>query len=199
MKKILHLISSFNADSSYSIKLGRAIVAQLQQANPGAEVEEVNLVTENYPHLDETHFQAFITPETELSAADRAAVEYSNKAINQLMAADFIVIGSPFYNFTIPSVLKAWIDHVVRFGVTFRYSEAGPEGLVLGKKVYIALSSGGVYSEGPAKQYDFNGPYLQATLGMIGMKDVKVFRAEGVKIPGLQEQALNKAIESIVL
>jgi len=199
MKKILHLISSFRNGESASIKLGHEIVAKLQQANPGAVVQEVNLVAENYPHLDAPHFQAFLTPVQELTDVDLEAIKYSETAINQLMDADYIVIGSPFYNFGIHSALKAWIDHIVRPGITFRYTENGPEGLVKGKKVYVALTSGGVYAEGPSQAMDFNGPYLKAVLGIMGMTDLKIFRAEGLKIPGLQEQALNKAIESIVL
>jgi FMN-dependent NADH-azoreductase len=199
MKKILHLISSFRGDDSYSVKLGHAIVDKLKTENPGAIVQELNLIAENYPHLDAPHFQAFMTPVTELTDADKEAIKYSDKAISQLMEADYIVIGSPFYNFGIPSALKAWIDHIVRFGVTFRYTENGPEGLVKGKKVYIALASGGVYTEGPMQPYDFNGPYLEYMLGFLGMTDLKIFRAEGLKVPGLQEHALDKAIESISL
>ncbi|WP_432712888.1 FMN-dependent NADH-azoreductase [Pedobacter sp.] len=199
MKKILHLISSFRDDASYTIKLGHAIVDRLVEANPGAVVEELNLITENYPHLDAPHFQAFLTPTAELTDLDKEATSYSDKAISQLMDADFIVIGSPFYNFGIHSALKAWIDHIARAGVTFRYTANGPEGLVKGKKVYIALASGGVYGDGPAQAYDFNGPYLKAVLGFLGMTDLQIFRAEGLKVPELQEHSLENAIESISL
>lgn len=197
MKKILHLISSFRAEDSYSIKLGNAIVDKLKEENPGAVVQVVNLITENYPHLDAPHFQAFLTPTEEFTDVDKEAIKYSDRAISQLMDADYIVIGSPFYNFGIHSALKAWIDHIVRAGVTFRYTEKGPEGLIKGKKVYIALASGGVYSEGPAQAMDFNGPYLKQTLGLLGMTDLKIFRVEGVNVSALQEHALEKAINSI--
>ena len=199
MKKILYLISSFRGQDSYTIKLGNAIVDKLKATNPGAEVLELNLIEENYPHLDAPHFQAFMTPTAQLTDADKEAIKYSDKAISQLMDADYIVIGSPFYNFNVPSALKAWIDHIVRAGVTFSYSQIGPEGLIKGKKVYIAMASGGLYSEGPAQPYDFNGPYLKHMLGFLGMTDLKIFRAEGLKIPGLMENALDKAIESISL
>jgi len=199
MKKILHLISSFRNEDSYSIKLGQAIVDKIKAENPSAVVQELNLIAENYPHLDAPHFQAFLTPTAELTEVDKEAIKYSDKAISQLMEADYIVIGSPFYNFNIHSALKAWIDHIVRFGVTFRYTENGPEGLVKGKKVYVAMASGGVFSEGPTQSYDFNGPYLKHILGFLGMTDLKIFRAEGVKLPNLQEHALEKAIESISL
>jgi FMN-dependent NADH-azoreductase len=197
MKKILHLISSFRGDDSYTVKLGHAIVDKLVAANPGAVVQELNLSAENYPHLDAPHFQAFLTPPAQLTDVDKEAIKYSDKAISQVMDADYIVIGSPFYNFGIPSTLKAWIDHMVRPGITFRYDQNGPEGLIKGKKVYIAVASGGLYTEGPARANDFNAPYLQYMLGFLGMTDLKIFRAEGLKVPGLQELALDKAIESI--
>jgi len=199
MKKILHLISSFRGDDSYTIKLGHAIVDKLKEANPGAVVEEINLIAENYPHLDAPHFQAFLTPTAELTDADKEAIKYSDKAIQQVLDADYIVIGSPFYNFGVPSALKAWIDHIVRAGVTFRYTESGPEGLIKGKKVYIATASGGAYAEGPAQAYDFNAPFLKHILGLLGMTDLKIFRVDGVKVPALAEHALEKAIESIEL
>jgi FMN-dependent NADH-azoreductase len=115
------------------------------------------------------------------------------------MEADMIVIGAPLYNFGISSALKAWIDHIARAGLTFHYTEHGSEGLVKGKKVYLAIAMGGVYSEGPMQAYDFVTPYLKAVLGFIGMTDITVFRAEGTAIPGLKETALEKAIAAIRL
>lgn len=199
MKTILHLISSPRQESSVSIKLGNAIVAQLQEKYPDSQVNEVNLIHENFPHLDAPTLQSFFTPKESHTMADQEAIRYSDKAISQLFEADFIVIGAPLYNFSIHSALKAWIDHIARAGVTFRYSEQGPEGLVKGKKVYIAMSTGGVYSEGPYQPYDFVAPYLKAVLGFMGMTDLTVYRAEGVNIPGLKEYALEKAIDSIVV
>jgi FMN-dependent NADH-azoreductase len=96
-------------------------------------------------------------------------------------------------------VLKAWFDHITRAGITFGYGEHGPIGKVTGKKVYVAMSSGGIYSEGPSKDNDFVVPYLKTFLGFLGMTDLTVFRAEGVKIPGVKENALKKGIESIYI
>ena len=115
----------------------------------------------------------------------------------RVMAADAVVIGVPFYNFTIPSSLKSWIDHLTRAGITFRYTATGPEGLIKGKKVYLALASGGVYSEGPMQGYDFAAPYLRTVLGFLGMSDVTVARAEGVKMPEFEPAALRKGIDSV--
>jgi FMN-dependent NADH-azoreductase len=124
-------------------------------------------------------------------------VRYSDEAISELMAANAVILGVPLYNFGIPSTLKSWIDHIVRAGITFRYTPNGPEGLVKNKRIYLALSSGGIYSEGAMQAYDFAEPYLRAALGFLGMTDVTAFRVEGVKIPGVQESAFEKAVEAV--
>lgn len=199
MKRILHLISSPRGADSFSIKLANAVIDKLQDEYPESSVEEVNLIESNVPHLDTAHLRSFFTPAEQLTPEDQDAIRYSDQAIAQLMAADIIVIGAPLYNFSIHSSLKAWIDHIARAGKTFTYSEQGAEGLVKGKKVYIAMSSGAVYSEGLYQPYDFVSTYLRAVLGFLGMTDFTLIRVEGVNIPGLKEEALNKAIDSIVL
>jgi len=110
------------------------------------------------------------------------------------MDADILVIGTPLYNFGIPSTLKSWIDQIARAGVTFSYANGKPEGLVKNKKVYLAISSGGVYSQGPMMEFDFTEPYLRKVLGFIGLTDIAVFRVEGINIPGRKEAALTEAI-----
>jgi FMN-dependent NADH-azoreductase len=128
----------------------------------------------------------------------REAIRHSDEAISEVQNADIIVIGTPMYNFSVPSALKAWIDHLVRIGKTFRYNEQGiPEPMVHGKKVYLAISTGGVYSDGPMKGYDFVDPYLRAVLGFIGLTDVTTYRAEGTAIPGAKEAAVQKAIDAV--
>ena len=117
--------------------------------------------------------------------------------VKQLFAADVIVVGAPLYNYTIHTALKAWIDNITRAGITFGYNENGPVGKVTGKKIYVAMSSGGVYSEGPGKANDFVAPYLKSFLGALGMIDLTVFRAEGLKVPGVMKCAMEKAIDSI--
>lgn len=197
MTSILHLISSPQGEASVSLRLGRAVVEKLQLEYPDHTLNEINLADQQVPHLEARHLQAFFTPLEQQSPSDLVSVQYSNEAIDQLMKADFIVIGAGMYNFTIHSALKAWIDQICRAGLTFRYSETGPEGLVTGKTVYIAAASGGVYSDGPYQPYDFVVPYLKAVLGFLGMTDVRVYRAEGTKVPGLMELALGRAIASI--
>lgn len=197
MKRILHLISSIQGSESSSYKLSEAIVKRVIEKYPGSTVEEVNLNHPQIPHLDPTSFQSMFIPGDQLSAEARESIRYSDEAVKQLMAADIIIIGAPLYNFTIPSTLKAWIDHITRPGITFGYQESGPVGLVAGKKVYVAMSSGGIYSEGPGKDNDFVAPYLKAFLGLLGMTDLTVFRAEGLAIAGVKEHALEKGIAAI--
>lgn len=196
---ILHIISSPRGDSSFSIKLGNAIVEKIQLENPGSTLKTTNLVESRFPHLEESHLTSFFTPAENRTEANREAVRHSDDAIADLQAADSIVIGAPLYNFGIHSTLKAWIDHIARAGVTFSYSEKGVEGLLKNKKIYIAVASGAIYSEGPMQSYDFVSTYLKAFLGFIGLTDVKVFFVEGTAIPDFKETALEKGIESIVL
>lgn len=199
MKKILHIISSPRGAESFSIKLGKAIVEKLLAAHPGSTVNEINLVEQQFPHLEESHITSFFTPPESRSEALLEAVKHSDEAIAALQQADIIVIGAPMYNYSIHSSLKAWLDHIIRRGVTFRYDENGLHGLLENKKVYIAETSGGIYSEGPMKVNDFVEPYLKAVLGHIGLTDVTVYRVEGTALPGFKDDALRKGIESIIL
>ncbi|MBO0931759.1 FMN-dependent NADH-azoreductase [Fibrella aquatilis] len=195
---ILHLISSPRKGASASIQLGNAVVNQLQAANPGSTVTVHDLTNKPFPHLEEVHLQSFFTPAENHSPEQQEAIRHSDQAIAELKAADAIVIGIPVYNFGVSSTLKAWIDHIARAGVTFRYTANGPVGLIEpGKKVYLVIASGGIYSEGPGAAIDFVVPYLKTSLGMLGLTDVIVFRVEGTSIPELKETAMKKAIASI--
>ena len=199
MKKILNIISSPRGASSYSIQLAQALLDKLNAAYPGSTVKTVNLVEKHFPHLEESHITGLLTPPHQQTGKDKEAIRHSDEAIREIMEADILVIGAPMYNFTIHSTLKAWIDHIVRPGVTFSYSEKGAEGLVKGKKVYLVLASGGVYSEGPMKTHDFVEPYLRWMLGFIGLTDITVLRVEGTGNPDIKETALEKAIAGISL
>ena len=199
MKKILHIISSPRGDASMSIKLGNAIIEKLQAAYPDSQVKEHDLLKDRFPHLDEMHIASFFTPEENRSAQNKEAIRPSDEAIQEITDAEIIVIGTPLFNFGIPSSLKAWIDHIARAGVTFKYDENGPEGLVKGKKVYVAMASGGIYSDGPMASYDFAVPYLRSALGFLGMTDITVYRVEGTMIPTIQDTALEKAVDGILI
>ncbi len=199
MKKILNVISSARGAASNSTQLVNAITEKITSQYPGSTVNLRDLVEHHYPHLEEAHLNAFHTPAENATPEDKEAVRHSDEAIEEIFEADIIVIGVPIYNFNIPSALKAWLDHLARAGKTFSYQTGRPEGLVKGKKVYLAIASGGVYSDGPMKAYDFAEPYLRAVLGFIGITDVTTFRVEGVNMPDLKETALQKAVESIVV
>ena len=199
MKKILHIISTPKGDASYSLQLGNAVIEKIKAAHPGSIVKEVNLIEKQIPHLQEAHINAFFTPAENRTPENIENARYSDEAITGIMDADILVIGAPIYNFGIHSSLKTWIDQIVRGGVTFKYGENGPEGLVKNKKVYLAVASGGVYSEGPMQVYDFATPYLKSILGFIGLTDIAVFRVEGLAMSELKETALEKAKNSIIL
>jgi len=200
MINILHIMSSIQGTESYSIKLGKAIVEKIQEKYPDNSLEEVNLAEIELPHLNQEFLAKLFTPSHLLNEEDKESIRFSDDFVKQLMAADSIVIGAPLYNFTIPSHLKTWIDYITRPGLTFGYGEDGrPSGLVTGKKVYVAMASGGIYSEGPGKANDFVVPYLEAFLGFLGMTNLTAFRAEGLKVPEVKDNAMKKAIESILI
>ena len=197
MQKILSIISSINGAKSYSNRLADAVIARIQETYPDNTVQVRDLTKNTYPHLEESHLQAFFAP-PEMSGNFGEAMRHSDEAIGELNDADIIVMAVPMYNFGIPSVLKTWIDHTVRINKTFVYDEQGiPKGIFKNKKVYLAIASGGIYSDGPMKAFDFTESYLRSILGFIGLTDMTAFRVEGTAIPGVQDTALQKGIESI--
>ena len=193
---ILHLISSPRKGASASIKLGNGILEKLRAANPGSTVRVRDLATHPFPHLEEAHLQSFFTPAESRSPEQQKAARHSDEAIQEIKEADVIVIGAPLYNFGIPSTLKAWVNHIARRGITFQYVDNAPQGLIKGKKVYVAMASGGIYSHGPSAGNDFVAPYLKAVLGFLGMTDLTVVRAEGLAIPGVQDTAVQRALDN---
>jgi FMN-dependent NADH-azoreductase len=199
MKNILHIISSPRTNGSASRTLGNAIEEKLQEAYPEHTITTLDLLKTPFPHLGEEQVDSWFIPVENRTPEQNEAVKRSDDAIEQLQASDIIVISVPIYNFGIPSALKAYIDHIVRGGMTFQYSESGFEGLVKNKKVYIAVASGSIFSEGDYQSYDFVVPYLKSVLGFIGVTDISVFRAEGLGLPEIQDTALTKGIESIVI
>jgi FMN-dependent NADH-azoreductase len=200
MKNVLRLISSPRGEASVSIKLGNAIIDKIKAKYPDSAVKERNLAKDVFPHLDEVLIGSFFTPAENQSAEQKEAIRRSDEAIAELQEADILVIDTPMYNFTIASTFKTYLDHIVRRGVTFQASEKGIEGLLKNKKVYLAFSSSGVYSsESMEQSYDFAVPLIKLIFGWIGITDIAVFRAEGFRYPHLQENALQKGIESITI
>jgi len=197
MKKILSIVSSAKGDQSFSNKLSGAIIDKLLTLYPGSEIVTRDVATDPLPYYQGQQITAHYTPADQRTADQKEALGKSDQAISELLAADIIVIGVPLYNFGIPSTLKSWIDHIARSGVTFSYGNGAPKGLVTGKKVYLAVASGAIYSDGPMKALDFAEPYLRGSLGFLGMTDITTFRVEGVGVPQLAETALSKAVGAV--
>lgn len=174
---ILQLNTSVRAAASNSTRVANAITARLQAKNPAAVVTVRDLSSNPAPLLDEAAVGALFTPDDQRTPEQAARVALGEALIAQVQATDVIVIGVPMYNFGIPAQLKSWIDGIARAGVTFRYTENGPEGLIKGKKVYVALARGGLYRDTPA---DTQVPYLKTVLGFLGMTDVEFIYAEGL-------------------
>ncbi len=177
MTKILQINSAARSQGAQSTQLAGELVAQLKN-KLGAQVVVRDLLKDGLPHLDDATLGAFFTPADKHSSEHQAIHARSLALIDELQAADIIVIGVPLYNFGISSQLKAYFDWIARAGVTFRYtSEGRPEGLVTGKKVYIVAARGGKYAGTPN---DTQTPYLQTFLGFLGMTDVQFIYSEGL-------------------
>ncbi len=178
MSHLLVLNSTPSGAASVSSVLVQEIIDRHRALDPTTVVTERNLDTDPLPHLTSTIVSG--VRGQPVSEAELAARDLSDALVAELLAADTIVIGAPMHNFSVPTTLRAWFDHVLRPGVTFGYSEAGPKGLVTGKKAILAIATGGFYSEGPAKPLDYQEPYLRQLLGFIGITDVAVVRAEKI-------------------
>jgi FMN-dependent NADH-azoreductase len=187
LMKLLHIDSSALGDYSVSRQLSADIVAELKQQSPDIQISYRDLAAQPLAHW---------TP----AVADAGTAEGQQGAalIEELLAADVVVIGAPMYNFGISSQLKSWIDRIAVAGKTFRYTEQGVEGLVKGKQVIIASSRGGMYAEGPAAAFDHQETHLSAVLGFLGITDITFVRAEGVAIsPENKAQAIQSAQSAI--
>jgi len=177
MKTILQVNSSLNGAAGHSSRLADALVAWLREAHPEAQLVVRDLARDPVPHLDAERFGAFLSQAR--SPAQQAVAAYSDRLIAELKCADVIVLGVPMYNFGVPSQFKAWIDHVARAGVTFRYTEKGAIGLLTGKKAYVVATRGGVYA---GTRTDSETPYLRQMLGFLGIRDVAFVYAEGLAL-----------------
>jgi FMN-dependent NADH-azoreductase len=177
--KILQINASARSAGANSTRLADAITARLKAQNPHASLELRDLASQPHPVLDEPALGALFTPVDQRTAEQAARVALDDALIAQVQAADAIVLGVPMYNFGVPVQLKTWIDAIARAGVTFRYTENGPVGLLQGKKVYVALARGGLYRNTPA---DSQVPYLKSVLAFLGMSDVEFIYAEGLSM-----------------
>jgi FMN-dependent NADH-azoreductase len=198
MSKVLLITSSPRGEASHSSRIARTLADQLASGDPKSTVSVRDLFKEPLPHIGEHFVSALFAPPESHTPAQSAAAALSDRLIAELLAADVIVIASAMINFGISSTLKTYIDHILRKGVTFRYTEKGPEGLVKGKKAYIVRASGGVYSEGDSKTLNFQDPYLKLVLGFIGITDVETIHIEGIAYgPEATDKALTAAAERV--
>jgi FMN-dependent NADH-azoreductase len=188
---LLQINTSIFSDGGQSSRLADRFVAAWREANPDGQVVVRDLAKEPVPHIDAARFGAFLAKPAERTPAQQEVVDYSDALIDELERADVIVQGLPMYNFGVPSTLKAYFDHVARAGVTFRYTESGPVGLLEGKKVYVFAARGGLYA-GTAR--DTQTQYVRNFLALIGLADVDFVYAEGLAVSEtVREQGIARA------
>jgi FMN-dependent NADH-azoreductase len=179
MAQVLVIESSARGADSVSRQLSAQFLRQWQVAHPHDSVQVRDLALEPVPHLDAALLGGWMKPAGQQSAAEREALARSEQLTDELLAADVLVLAAPMYNFAIPSTLKAWLDHVLRAGVTFRYTATGAEGLLSGKRAIVLTARGGIYQGSGLDQQE---PYLRQVLGFIGIDQVEFVHAEGLNM-----------------
>lgn len=194
MSTLLQINASLAGANGVSSRLADRFVADWIAQRPESRVVKRDLSSDPVPHLTAERFQAFLSQPGARTAEQQAISEYSDTLIAELKSADTIVFAVPMYNFSVPSTLRAYFDHIARAGVTFRYTSSGPEGLLKGKKVVVFVTRGGVYSNG----VDTQTPYLKQFLGFIGLTDVQFVYAEGLAMGDeTREKSLSAAHHAI--
>jgi FMN-dependent NADH-azoreductase len=194
MSNILLIECSPRGSDSLSHQAARLILNELQARYPGSEIVVRDLGLNPTPHVGMDFISGMHTAPAQRTPDQARSMALSDALIDELFAADTIVIASPMHNLGVSSRLKAWIDHISRAGRTFAYGANGPQGLLKNKHAIVVLASGGVYSHGPMKALDFAEPYLRTALGFLGVTDVDVVRVEGVAMSAIgPEQALAAA------
>ena len=190
-QRLLHVDSSILAGQSVSRQLSAAVVAQLRKDAPGLQVTYRDLVSAPIPHLSGAHLAG--------DPSLQADLELGRAVLDEFLAADVVVVGLGFYNFGVPSQLKAWVDRLAVAGKTFRYTDKGPQGLAGGKRVILAISRGGFYGPGaPAASLEHAESYLRGVFAFFGIPEVEVVAAEGVNTgPQGRQAGIEKAHSQI--
>ncbi|CAA0098880.1 FMN-dependent NADH-azoreductase [BD1-7 clade bacterium] len=177
MKTLLQINSGMQGQESHSSMLANRMTNSLLAQMPGAKHIKRDLSEEEIPHLNLGVFQSFSDPDSAVTPTQKAALALSNTLVAELKQSSILIIGAPMYNFMIPSVLKSWIDHVIRAQETFRYGENGPVGLLENKKTYIVIAQGGKFL---GTEADIETEYLKMALGLIGITDIEFIYAQGL-------------------
>lgn len=191
MSNVLIIESSARQQDSFSRELTQQFISHWKTLHPADRLTTRDVAVNPVPHLDADLLGGWMKPEAQRNAAEQASLQRSNELTDELLAADVLVLAAPMYNFAIPSTLKAWLDHVLRAGLTFKYTDTGPQGLLTGKKAYVLTARGGIYAGSTA---DHQEPYLRQVLAFVGIHDVTFIHAEGMNLGGdFQEKGLNQA------
>lgn len=192
MAKLLRIDASARTTDSHSRTLADEVQSQWQAANPGGDVLLRDLARDPIGPIENDTIVGYYTPAEQMTAELRTATAQSDLLIAELMEADALLISSPMYNFSVPAVLKAWIDQVVRIGQTFVFTDDGNlKGVVTGKPAYITTAIGAQFSGTPLESMDFLRPYLKTLLGFIGFEQIEIFSLESTTMDESQF-ALNK-------
>lgn len=200
MTNILHIDSSLFGKDGKSRQLSAEFATTLRNTHPGSQYHYRDLHSQPIPHLDGERFAAFTSPEEKLNDYQKEVLALSDRLINELKAADVLILGIPMYNLGVPSTFKAWIDHIARAGQTFRYTENGPQGLLNGNtKIYVLAARGGQYQ---GTERDTQSSYLRHILGLMGLTKVEFIYAEGLNMGGdtainVLREAQSKITETI--
>lgn len=198
-KKVLYITANPKTEEeSFGLQVGREFIEEYKQQNPMDELTELNLFETDVPLLSASAFDAFGVLQNggsleELSTDQKSFLGSLNLLLEQFIAADAYILVSPLWNFSIPPVLKAYIDVILQAGKTFHYTENGPEGLLKGKKAIHIQASGGIYSNGNAVEMEFGHRYLKTVLGFIGISDLKLIPVEGVAMGNLDVNEIVKS------
>ena len=182
MPHLLKIDVSPRGDHSISRKLGNQFATDWQSSHPGGEITTRDLAKNDLPFVDLQWIAGAYTPPDQHTSEHKSALKLSDELIAELNVADHVLITTPMYNFNVPAVLKAWIDHIIRVGKTFKVTPEGAyQGLLTGKKATVILTSSGAYKGTPMEGYDMETPYLGAILGFLGISDVTFVRAGGTR------------------
>jgi FMN-dependent NADH-azoreductase len=193
--QILQLNTSARSVGAHSTTVADLITERLMQKTPEPSLHLRDMARDPHPMLDEPALNALFTPADQRSEGQHARMAQDDALISEIQNSDIIVLGVPMYNFGIPVQLKSWFDAIAKAGVTFRYTENGPVGLLADKKVYVALARGGIYRDTPN---DTQVPYLKLMLGFLGMTDVHYIYAEGFAMgPEAAANAMQEAKQQI--